>query len=86
MAFASRWARHNVRLHRTATKRLHNSIVGDLKLTGDALALPGDDLTLIVYTAQADSPEQEKLDFLDHWSTDKKRAAPAQPEPQRHDG
>jgi transcriptional regulator with XRE-family HTH domain len=67
-AFASRWARHNVRLHRTAHKRLHNAVVGDLELTGDALQLLGEDLTLIVYTAPTGSPAQEKLDFLARWA------------------
>ena len=67
-AFASRWGKHDVRLHRTATKRLHNTIVGDLELTGDALQLPGDDLTVIVYTAPAGTAAQEKLDFLARWA------------------
>lgn len=67
-AFAERWGKHDVRLHRTATKRLHNAVVGDLELTGDALEVPGDDLTLIVYTAPAGSPAQEKLDFLTRWA------------------
>jgi transcriptional regulator with XRE-family HTH domain len=67
-AFTVRWAKHNVRFHRTASKRLHNAIVGDLELTGDALQLPGEDLTLIVYTAPAGSPAQEKLDFLARWA------------------
>jgi transcriptional regulator with XRE-family HTH domain len=67
-AFAERWGKHNVRLHFTATKRLHNAVVGDLELTGDALQLPGDDLVLIVYTAPLGSPDQEKLDFLTRWA------------------
>jgi transcriptional regulator with XRE-family HTH domain len=67
-AFSLRWGRHDVRLHRTAMKRLHNAVVGDLELTGDALQLPGEDLTLVVYTASAGSPAQEKLDFLIHWA------------------
>lgn len=67
-AFTSRWAKHNVRLHRTATKRLHNAVIGDLELTGDALELPGEDLTLIVYTAAPGSAAQEKLDFLTRWA------------------
>jgi transcriptional regulator with XRE-family HTH domain len=67
-AFATRWGKHNVRLHRTATKRLRNTLVGELKLTADALELPGEDVTLIVYTAPAGSPEQEKLDFLSRWA------------------
>jgi MmyB-like transcription regulator ligand binding domain len=40
------WGRHNVRIHRTARKRLHNPVVGDIELTGDALELPGEGLTL----------------------------------------
>lgn len=67
-AFATRWAKHNVRLHHTATKRLHNPLIGELELTGDALQLPGDDLTLIIYTAPAGTPDQEKLDFLTRWA------------------
>ena len=37
--FRSRWARHNVKYHRTASKRLHNSLVGDLQVTGEAMEL-----------------------------------------------
>jgi hypothetical protein len=44
-----------VRLHRTARKRLHNRVVGDIELTGDALDLVGNRLTLIVYTAEPGS-------------------------------
>ena len=67
-AFAARWGRHDVRLHRTATKHLHNAVVGDLMVTGDALHLPGEDLTLIVYTAPAGTSAQEQLDFLTRWA------------------
>ncbi len=67
--FATRWAQHNVRLHRTATKRLHNSVVGDLELTGDALELPGDNLTIIAYTAQPGSAAEDQLRLLASWQT-----------------
>jgi transcriptional regulator with XRE-family HTH domain len=67
-AFRTRWARHNVRHHRTTAKQIHNPVVGDLTLTGDALELPGEDLILITYTAPADSPAQEQLDFLASWT------------------
>jgi transcriptional regulator with XRE-family HTH domain len=67
-AFRTRWARHNVRHHRTTAKHLHNPVVGDLTLTGDALELPGEDLILITYTAPAESPAQEQLDFLASWT------------------
>ena len=66
-AFSTRWARQNVRLHRTARKRLHNHVVGDIELTGDALELVGDGLTLIVYTADADSRPQDQLRLLAAW-------------------
>ena len=67
-AFRTRWARHNVRHHRTSAKQIHNPVVGDLTLTGDALELPGEDLILITYTAPADSPAQEQLGFLTSWT------------------
>jgi len=65
--FASRWAQHNVRAHQTAIKRLHNSVVGDMQLTGDALELPGEGLTIIAYTAQPGSVDEEKLRLLASW-------------------
>ncbi len=66
-AFATRWARHNVRFHVTSTKRLRSSLVGEIELTGDALDL-GDGLTLIAYTAEQGSRSQEHLDFLTSWA------------------
>jgi MmyB-like transcription regulator ligand binding domain len=67
-AFAERWARQNVRLHRTARKRLHNPVVGEIELTGNALELPGDDLVLIAYTADPGSPAEEQLELLAAWA------------------
>lgn len=75
--FATRWARHNVLLHRTARKRLRNPVVGDIELTGDAFELPGEGLTLITYTAEAGSRAQEQLDFLASWATTHPTAVPA---------
>ena len=75
--FRARWARHNVRLHRTAVKRIRNPIAGELTLTGDALELPGDGLTLVTYTAEPASQAQQQLDFLASWSTRHSAAAPA---------
>jgi transcriptional regulator with XRE-family HTH domain len=65
--FATRWARQNVRLHRTARKRLHNRVVGDVELTGDALELAGDGLTLIAYTADPGSEAADQLKLLASW-------------------
>jgi hypothetical protein len=61
--------KHNVRHHRTATKRLHNPVIGEVELTGDALELPGDGLIVITYTAPASSSAQDQLAFLASWST-----------------
>ena len=77
--FSTRWARHNVRFHRSARKTLHNPLVGDIELTGDSLEVPGEGLTLIAYTAEPGSHAQEQLDFLSSWSTTGKR--PAEPAP-----
>jgi hypothetical protein len=66
--FVARWARQDVRLHRTARKRLHNRVVGDIELTGDALELPGDDLILIAYTADPGSPAEDQLRLLASWA------------------
>ncbi len=62
--FVARWARQNVRLHRTARKRLHNRVVGEIELTGNALELPGDDLVLIAYTADVGSQAEDQLQLL----------------------
>ncbi|AWG97172.1 helix-turn-helix transcriptional regulator [Rhodococcus ruber] len=66
--FSTRWARHDVRLHHTTRKTLHNSLVGDIELTGDALHLPGDGLVIIAYSAAPDSPASEQLSFLASWA------------------
>jgi transcriptional regulator with XRE-family HTH domain len=89
--FSARWARHNVRFHRSARKTLHNPLVGDIELTGDSLELPGDGLTLIAYTAEAGSHAQEQLAFLASWSntgqrpTEPARTANALPKPSQND-
>jgi MmyB-like transcription regulator ligand binding domain len=60
--------RQNVRLHRTARKRLHNRVVGDIELTGNALELPDDDLILIAYTADPGSQAEDQLRLLAAWA------------------
>lgn len=66
--FATRWAKQNVRLHRTARKTLHNRIIGDVELTGNALELPSDNLVLIAYTAEPGSPAEDQLRLLATWT------------------
>ena len=67
--FRVRWARHDVRFHRTGTKHLHHPVVGDLTLTYEALEPPGDPgQTIFVYIAEPNSPSQEALDLLASWT------------------
>ena len=68
-AFRVRWATHNVRFHRTGTKRLHHPIVGELELSYETLTLDADDgQRLALYTAEPDSASQQALDLLASWT------------------
>ena len=68
--FRTWWASHNVRLHRTSTKRMQHAVVGELELTGEALALPGDNgLTIITYTVEPHSAAEQALSFLASWTS-----------------
>jgi hypothetical protein len=67
--FRVRWAAHNVRFHRTGTKRLHHPVVGDLELNYETMALQADEgLTMSVYTAEPGSASAQALDLLASWS------------------
>ena len=67
--FAVRWARHDVKFHRSGIKRLHHPLVGELSLPYEAMDLSADaGLRLNVYTPEPDSPEQQALNLLASWS------------------
>jgi transcriptional regulator with XRE-family HTH domain len=67
--FRHRWAAHDVRYHRTGTKRFHHPLVGDLTLDFEALELPGDPGQRVnVYTAPPDTPTAEALSVLASWT------------------
>ena len=67
--FRVRWAAHNVRFHRTGSKRLQHPIVGALELSYETLTLDADDgLRLALYTAEAGSASQQALDLLASWT------------------
>ncbi|ACL40077.1 transcriptional regulator, XRE family [Pseudarthrobacter chlorophenolicus A6] len=70
--FSTRWARHNVRFHRSARKIMRNPLVGEIELTGDALELPGEGLTMIAYSAEPGSHAQDQLNFLASWAASSK--------------
>jgi transcriptional regulator with XRE-family HTH domain len=67
--FRIRWAAHDVRLHRTGLKHFHHPVVGDLHLSYEVLELPADPgLTLIAFSADAGSPDDDALRLLASWA------------------
>src|SRR3954464_4018234 len=67
--FRTWWAAHNVRYHRTGTKRLRHPVVGELELSYEVLELAADSgLTVSVYSAEPGSRSQEALDLLASWT------------------
>ncbi|WP_320775593.1 helix-turn-helix transcriptional regulator [Streptomyces sp. CRN 30] len=68
--FARRWARHDVKFHRSGVKRFRHPLVGTLDLPYEAMDLPSDPgLRLNFYTPEPDSPEQQALNLLASWTT-----------------
>ncbi|GLY00670.1 MULTISPECIES: helix-turn-helix transcriptional regulator [Actinoplanes] len=60
--FRDRWARHDVRFHRTGTKVFHHAAVGELVLPYEALEITQDPgLTIVAYTAEAGSASDDRL-------------------------
>ncbi|HEV7824068.1 MAG TPA: helix-turn-helix transcriptional regulator [Mycobacteriales bacterium] len=74
--FRTRWAAHNVHLHRTGTKLIDHAVVGRLELMFDNLELPADTgLTMLVYTAEPGSASADALNLLASWAATPDRAA-----------
>ncbi|MDM4763678.1 helix-turn-helix transcriptional regulator [Galbitalea sp. SE-J8] len=74
--FSTRWAAHNVRYHRTGSKRIVHPLVGELDLEFEALELPADPgLTLFTYFPVPDAVTPERLALLGSWTATS--AAPA---------
>jgi transcriptional regulator with XRE-family HTH domain len=68
--FRGWWAAHNVRLHRTGTKRLCHPVVGELTLAYESMELTADPgLRLNAYSAEPGSSGQDALSLLASWTT-----------------
>jgi transcriptional regulator with XRE-family HTH domain len=83
--FRTRWAAHNVRLHRTGDKHFVHPVVGPLDLTYDAMEIPAaPGLTLTAYTAEPGSASEERLRLLASWAatSEEEVLASARPEPE----
>jgi hypothetical protein len=67
--FRTRWARHDVRLHRGGHKDFRHPAVGDLHLAFDALDIPNaPGLTLTAYSADPGTPSEDGLRLLASWA------------------
>jgi transcriptional regulator with XRE-family HTH domain len=67
--FRVRWASHDVRFHRSGTKRFNHPLVGDLVLSYESLELPADSgLTIVTYSAEPGSASETALHDLRKWS------------------
>jgi transcriptional regulator with XRE-family HTH domain len=76
--FRTLWASHDIRIRHEGTKRLQHPDVGPLELTYQSVDLPTahrgmHDLSL--YTAEPDTPHEERLKLLSSWSATRSRAA-----------
>ena len=66
--FRAWWAAHNVRYHRTGTKRLRHPVVGELELAYEVMDVAADDgLTIAAYSAEPGSRSAEALALLASW-------------------
>ena len=63
--FRRRWSAHDVRVHRTGTKRIHHPEVGDLEFTFEGLALPDNPgWMLYTYLSPVGTPTAERVRLL----------------------
>jgi transcriptional regulator with XRE-family HTH domain len=67
--FRVRWAKHNVRLHHTGTKRFHHPVVGDLEVGYETMPLPADPgLVLTIYSPEPAGPSADAMSLLATWA------------------
>jgi transcriptional regulator with XRE-family HTH domain len=82
--FRSRWAAHDVRIHRTGVKTFQHPAVGMVELVYHSTTLPTegpDDLQLTAYTAEPGTASEDALKLLASWAaTDAQQAREAAPE------
>lgn len=67
--FRKDWADQDVHEHRTGTKTYRHPVVGEVEVTYDVFAMPGEPgLSITTYTAQEDSETADKLALLSTWA------------------
>ncbi|MBY8862905.1 helix-turn-helix transcriptional regulator [Nocardia sp. CA2R105] len=74
-SFRTRWAAHDVRIHRGGVKTFHHPVVGYIELAYDSMELvaaPG--LVLTAYTAEPATPSADALALLATWAATEHQA------------
>ena len=67
--FRTRWAAHNVRIHRAGVKHVRHPVVGDLDLTYEMMELAADPgLSIVTYNAEPGTTSEEALSLLGSWA------------------
>jgi transcriptional regulator with XRE-family HTH domain len=67
--FRTRWAAHDVRIHRTGVKHVRHPVVGDLELTYEMMELSADPgLSILTYSAEPGTTSEEALRLLGSWA------------------
>lgn len=80
--FRHRWSAHNVRFHRTGTKRIHHPDLGDLEFVYEGMDLPGTpDWTLYALTTEPGSPTEERIRLLGSLAAHPSLVRPAEASP-----
>ena len=78
--FRTRWAAHDVRLHRTGIKQFHHPVVGDLDLNFETMHLTADPgLAMTLLSAPAGSAHDDALRLLASWAATRHTDAPTIP-------
>jgi transcriptional regulator with XRE-family HTH domain len=76
--FRTRWAAHNVHIHRSGTKHFRHPVVGALSLTFEMLELSADPgLNILTYSAEPGSKSHDGLNLLASWAATPGHADPA---------
>ncbi|MGJ9373816.1 helix-turn-helix transcriptional regulator [Nesterenkonia sp. CF4.4] len=67
--FRKLWGAHDVREHRTGTKKIHHPVVGALDLTFQSMDLVSDrGLQMLVFSAEPGSASHDRLQLLASWT------------------
>lgn len=67
--FRTLWAAHDVKLHRTGTKRFNHPVIGEVTLHYEAMDLRADDgMTMITYAAEPGSKDADAIRLLANWT------------------